>query len=211
MVRLGEIARFDKNSIIGEMVDLEEVKQLHYPGENYYVAAKLAWLAMRNTAVRVGAEPMLGDDNRPGYLLKGMGIMQAIELLWPTLSTQSKARTRVAIHRYFIRGNNAICLKQGKWRITPEWWVADEWDLDRIPSTKKSRERKRKPIVTDQTEPRVNAIITTQTAERNDSISIKTAMASVQEALEVLAMTVDSVNEENERLVKENHNLHTIV
>jgi|SRR5438067_729272 len=144
MVAIIENARFNRNSLLGDLADL--IRDFPYPGDNYPKAVKIVWHAMRNEAIRQNHPHMVGDDDRPGYQLIGMGPSQALDLLWNTLPVKTKARVRQRIAVALRESNNAKCIEQGRNGSLAQWWVADQWEELKMARPELSRERKsRKP------------------------------------------------------------------
>jgi len=140
MATIFDNAHFNRASLLGsELTD--EMSRLEQPGDDYVVAAKMVWSALRSQSIKQ-ANP--GDimsewegthSDRLGRTLEGMGPYQAFDLLWPHLPKSDRSRNVNAI-RNFLRGSdNAHCIVQGRYRSLAQWWVADQWND--VPVTRK--------------------------------------------------------------------------
>lgn len=134
MTKLSDNARFNRDSLLGAWHDgtndpmLKDAMAMEYPGENYLLASYAVWVAMKNTAIRDGAEKMDGDGNRPGYVLKNVRYADIIILLWSTLPKSFISRTRIAISKYLrISGNILSLAGKQTFGRDAEWWIAEEW------------------------------------------------------------------------------------
>jgi len=125
MVTIAENATFNRKALLGD--DVEEISKLERPGDNYIKAGYLIWLAMRASNFHQDNTPMVGDNDRPGRTVTGMGPAQAIRLLWPNISNAEMDRSRLAITRHLKVFNNAVCLEQGRQHTLAKWWVSDVW------------------------------------------------------------------------------------
>jgi hypothetical protein len=125
MVKVIDNARFNKTALLGHHIG--DAQNLERPGDDYAKASHLVWLALRNTAARDLANELKGDNGQPGYGLAGMGVTQALELLWPGVGKQERGRARAAILRHLKESSNAITLEQNRAYKTGLTWVAADW------------------------------------------------------------------------------------
>lgn len=125
MVLILESAKFDRKALLGD--DADEAARLERPGNDYQKAAYLIWLSMVKAARRDGIH-MVGNNDRSGWAVEGIGPSQVLDLLWPTLVRGEKDRARTATVRYLKDFNNALVIEQGRLHSLPKWWVAEEWE-----------------------------------------------------------------------------------
>lgn len=143
MVKFSDAARFNHRSLLGGM-DISEIPD--YPVDDYPYAARLVWTAMHNSALRSDREDdgaLVGDRDRPGHVLTGMGPAQAVRLLWPHLAKNQEQATYQAIRKVLIaESGNIQCLVQGRYNTDSKWWISDEWIE---PTAVKAPRKPRKP------------------------------------------------------------------
>jgi hypothetical protein len=140
MVRIADNATIARDSVVRNFSYLEEdhpelqgATNLEWPGDNYLKAAALVWFFLCQEADRQGTDAMLGDDNRPGRVVKGVNHRDAIRLLWPSLHSSDYNRAQQGIFKFLKLGNNYVVLERGIFnkalRTTTggQYWVASDW------------------------------------------------------------------------------------
>lgn len=140
MVRIADNANIASNSVVKHFANVEEdhpeltgATDLEWPGENYLKAAALVWFFLRQEATRQDAEKMAGDDDRPGWIVKGVSHKDAIQMLWPTMPRSDFNRAQQGVAKFLKLGGNyltlqkAVVVKQRGQVTGGEYWVADSW------------------------------------------------------------------------------------
>jgi hypothetical protein len=133
MATIFDNAHFNRASLLGsELTD--EMSRLEHPGDDYVVAGKMVWSALRSQSIKQSnPEDIMSEwdgnrSDRLGRTVEGMGPFQAFDLLWPHLPKSDRQRNVNAIRNFLRESDNAHCIVQGRYHALAQWWVADQWN-----------------------------------------------------------------------------------
>lgn len=125
MVTIAPYVNYNRSALLGDLAG--GAHWLEYPSDDYVMAAHLVWHAMRAIGLQQYAESWTGDNGRVGYTVIGMGVMESIELLWPTPPRRYRLRVRQAIYTLMKETGNAVCIVPGFPHLLSEWFVAQDY------------------------------------------------------------------------------------
>lgn len=216
MVKIIDNATFNRTSLLGELAD--DAYALNKPGDDYVKATRLVWLAMKNQALSQDGTRMTGDNGRDGIIVTGMGPIQALNLIWPGMDKAEMMRSRTAVVSHLKRGDNAVCIRQGKSHTLAEWWIAIEWQEPQISgraaALSKARPKRRvkrpTPKVTQRAEvvaDHLEVEATTTTAWPEAAVTVddlENAFATIRKAFASLATLQDENKQLSDRLARIN-------